>query len=103
MQRNEINQQGVDGFEEFMDVTLVLSEEELQAVHGLVPMTQETFDRCARKCEELGAVRQLGELFQDFPDLYRSYREAQPEEELSAEALQTDEVWLRINSQLEKK
>ncbi len=75
MQQNEMHKQRDGMFEEFMDVTLQLSEEELQAIHGLIPMTQELFDRCAGKCEEIGGVRQLEELIREFPELYRVYRE----------------------------
>ena len=103
MQQNEIYGQKTDLFEEFMDVTMQLSEEELQAVHGVIPMTQELFNRCAKKCEELGAIRQFESLITDFPEQFRCYQEAQREEEFSDEKLETDEVWKRINSQLEKK
>ncbi len=74
MQQNEMQKQSEEIFREFMDVTLQLSEEELQAVHGIVPMTQELFNRCAGKCEEIGGVRQLEELIREFPELYRVYR-----------------------------
>ena len=33
-----------------------LQEEELQAVHGVIPMTQELFARCMRRCEEIGGA-----------------------------------------------
>ena len=125
MQQNEMHKQRTDVFEEFMDVTLLLSEEELQALHGMIPMTQEIFERCVQKCEDMGAVRQLRELLDDFPELYQSYRKSQERKEkeqkerrekgrevsgqecessgkTSGEDLQTDPLWQRINSQLEK-
>ena len=74
MQQNEMQKQNTGMFEEFMDVTMHLSEEELQAVHGIIPMTQELFNRCAAKCEEIGGVRQLEELIREFPELYRIYK-----------------------------
>ena len=117
MQQNEMQKQSADMFGEFMDVTLQFSEEELQAVHGIIPMTQELFDRCAGKCEELGGVRQLEELIGEFPEQYRSYRErlqspgknsgdtepGSAEDGSGSEAsLRGDSVWQGINSQLEK-
>lgn len=117
MQQNEMQKQSTSIFEEFLDVTLQLSEEELQAVHGLIPMTQELFDRCAGKCEETGGVRQLEELIREYPELYRVYCEkVQLAENDSgdtkhgdtaaasgSEASQRrDSVWQGINSQLEK-
>ena len=62
MQQNEMQKQRESLFGEFLDVTFQLSEEELQAIHGLIPMTQEIFNRCAGKCEEIGGVRELEEL-----------------------------------------
>ena len=135
MQQNEASGLKIGLLEEFMDVTFGFSEEELQAVHGIIPMTQEIFERCVRKCEDLGAVRQLGELIGTFPELQSKYRERQrlpegpednsesiwqegkavrglPQEELkvdrstvqelSKEKQQVDELWKKINSQLEK-
>lgn len=135
MQQNEARGQKNGFLEEFMDVTFGLSEEELQAVHGIIPMTEEIFARCARKCEDMGAVRQLEELITAFPELQRKYRERRrlseesedhsesagqedgavrgPSEEeqqagrsmaqeLSKEEQQADELWKKINSQLEK-
>ena len=69
-----MQKQKENAFGEFLDVTFQLSEEELQAIHGLIPMTQELFNRCAGKCEEIGGVRQLEELIREFPELYRVYR-----------------------------
>ena len=116
MQINKLQKKETDLLEEFMDVTFCLSEEELQAIHGVIPMTQELYDRCAQKCEEEGAVRQLEELIAQFPEQQRNYRERMrrqeesPEEktentkqdeaavrELSKEESQTDEVWRKIN------
>ena len=75
MQQNEMQKQRESLFGEFLDVTFQLSEEELQAIHGLIPMTQEIFNRCAGKCEEIGGVRELEELIREFPELYRIYCE----------------------------
>ena len=74
MQQNGASGLKTGLLEEFMDVTFGFSEEELQAVHGIIPMTQDIYDRCAQKCEELGAVQQLEELIAEFQVQYRSYR-----------------------------
>ena len=121
VQINELQKKEKNLLEEFVEVTFQLSEEELQAVHGIIPMTQEIYDRCAQKCEEEGAVRQLEELIAQFPEQHCNYRErmrqqeesrkGKPENtkqdgvatrELSKEELQTNEAWKEINSQLEK-
>lgn len=121
MQINKLQKKEINLLEEFLDVTFRLSEEELQAIHGVIPMTQEIYDRCAQKCEEEGAVQQLEELIARFPEQQRSFRERRRQQEesleekpentkqdeaavreLSKEELQTDEVWRKINSKLEK-
>lgn len=121
MKQNGIQRQREETFGEFMDVTIQLSQEELQAVHGIVPMTQELFDRCAEKCEGIGGVRQLERLIAEFPEQYRSYcerlrcTEGDPEnvaqnaskscasaQEVSADKVGQDAAWQKINSQLEK-
>ncbi len=121
MKQNGIQRQREETFGEFMDVTIQLSQEELQAVHGIVPMTQELFDRCAEKCEGIGGVRQLERLIAEFPEQYRSYcerlrcTEGDPEnvaqnasksctsaQEVSADKMGQDAAWQKINSQLEK-
>lgn len=107
MEGRETMGQKADMFEEFMDVTFRLSEEELQAIHGLIPMTQELFGCCMRKCEEIGAPGQMSELIADFPEQYRAYCEAGKEmaDEKDAEtagSVEEDAVWQGICAQLGK-
>lgn len=89
-------------FEEFLGVTMNLSEEQLKAMDGLCPMTQEIFDGCIEGCVRIGAFEQIAKLESEYPEMFREYtaRQKENEDHPAVQALQSDPVWKKISGQL---
>ena len=51
------------------------SEEEDDAIHGFIPMTQELFNACIKKCEKLGVRvdRTYQKLITNYPEFWKNY------------------------------
>ena len=52
------------------------TEDEEDAIHGFIPMTQELFNACMEKCERLGAGvdKTYQKLITKYPELWENYR-----------------------------
>lgn len=66
---DELSNNQLDRFEEFLKTTFLLDEDELKALDKQMPMTQEMFDHLCSRLTEIGADRLAIELMLDYPDL----------------------------------
>lgn len=59
-----------------LTVLFEFTEEEDDAIHGFIPMTQEIFDSCINKCNELSpdADETYYKLIKSYPDLYEVFK-----------------------------
>lgn len=98
MKQVEHTDYSTDKLEEFLKVTIQMPEEELKALEGVEPMTQQLFESCIEKCIRLGAKRQFQELVEKYSEMFQTYAEKLGEnvKELSPESLQTDSVWKNL-------
>lgn len=78
----ELTEEQVKRLDEFLNVTLCLNDEELEAIDKRRPMTQEIFEQCCDKLSEIGAKESFFELFFEYPDYLRKSAE-EIEEELN--------------------
>lgn len=61
--------------DDFLTITFCLTEEELQAVDHLIPMTQEIFDSIMEKCGELEISKFFVNFINEYPDFFMGYAE----------------------------
>ena len=66
---DELSNNQLDRFEEFLKTTFLLDEDELKALDKQIPMTQEMFDHLCSRLTEIGTDRLAFELMLDYPDL----------------------------------
>ena len=52
------------------------TDEEDDAIHGFIPMTQEIFNSCMEKCERLGTrlERTYQKLIKKYPEFWERYK-----------------------------
>ncbi len=91
--------------EEFLRVTVQMSQKQLKAIDGLIPMTQDVFNSCVEKCVKAGARTQYERLISEYPQLFDAYIDemGKAERELSARELQSDPVWQGISARIRPK
>ena len=74
-----------DGFEknlsEFLELTIRLTEEELEAVDHMIPMTQELFDSIVDKCAWMDTEEFFFRFIDEYPEFLEIHAK-QIEEEL---------------------
>lgn len=58
---------------EFIDETLLLSEEEKAAIDAQIPMTQELFEQCIEHCAAIDAQLTLNDLMTQYPEFLAEY------------------------------
>lgn len=66
---DELSNNRLDRFDEFLKATFLLDEDELKALDKQTPMTQEMFDHLCERLTEIGTDRLAIELMLDYPDL----------------------------------
>lgn len=71
MNYEDLTEQQLRNLEEFMKVTMICDEEQLDAIDHQIPMTLELFKRCLDSLIKIHAVRQIKCLMQEFPDFAR--------------------------------
>lgn len=57
--------------EEFLDVSVLLTDEELQALDKQISMTQELFDRLCDRLSEIGAHSEFFRLLNEYPEFLK--------------------------------
>lgn len=58
---------------EFVNVTLLLTEEESAAIHHQIPMTQELFEKCIDHCTAIDAQFTLNSILNEYPEFSIGY------------------------------
>lgn len=61
-----------ENFLNSMTVIFEFTEEEDDAIHGFIPMTQEIFDSCMEKCEKIGprVDKTYQKLIEKYPEFF---------------------------------
>lgn len=106
----ELTEEQINRLDEFLNVTLCLSDEELEALDKRKPMTQKMFEKCCEKLSEIGANENFFELLFEYPDYLReSAKEIEAELnkcQLSGMPKMTDEEikesYLQLFAKIEK-
>lgn len=59
--------------EEFLRMVLFMTDEQMLAMEGQIPMTQELFESCVESCLEMELERQFFKLLKEFPEFAEKY------------------------------
>lgn len=94
-----------NSMKEFLKLTFILSEEELEAVDYIRPMTQELFDGILEKCERMNIDSFLSDFWLEYPEFFKVQGERIEQEvkfvmlpERTAE--EEEKIWNRLCEQI---
>ncbi len=71
----KLTKEQIENVKSFLLETFAFNEEQLAAIDGLIPMTQEVFESILERCNELGSAADkiFYRLLRDYPDLTDVY------------------------------
>ena len=71
----KLTKEQIENVKSFLLETFAFNEEQLAAIDGLIPMTQEIFESILERCNELGSAADkiFYRLLRDYPDLTDVY------------------------------